>query len=262
MKLICWNVNGLRSIMSKGLEKFIRREQPDILVLQEIKISADNVADAVGTLDGLDGHYSFAEKRGYSGVASFIRRSCKHQPKTIKTGIRCPEYDCEGRFLISDHGPFKLYNVYIPSGTTGELRQNFKYRFLDRFLNHLRRIKKEDRERLVICGDFNICHREIDIHHPRTAEKRRLSGFLPEERAWMDAFVEAGFTDAFRHVHGDAAEAYTWWSFRAGARKKNLGWRLDYFFVGKKIVPLIKDARILPTVPGSDHCPITLELSL
>ncbi len=262
MKLMCWNVNGLRSVMNKGFADIVADQKPDIFAVQETKIGKDQLEKVAPEIEGHSPLYSCADKRGYSGVANFVSRSCKFVPQKTTCGIRAAEFDSEGRFLISDHGPFKLFNIYIPSGTSGEPRQSFKYRFLDRFLAHLKRIKKADRERLVICGDFNICHKEIDIHHPETATKRELSGFLPQEREWMDKFTAAGFTDAFRHVHGDVPKAYTWWSFRAGSRKKNLGWRIDYFFVGKKLIPRIKDAQILANISGSDHCPITLELDL
>ena len=219
VKLVSWNVNGLRSAMTKGLEKFISKVEPDILALQETKIGRDQLTKVAPELQSLTPLYSCAEKRGYSGVASLVSDSCRHPAIKTQTGIRAPEFDNEGRFIITDHGPFKLYNIYIPSGTTGELRQNFKYQFLDRFLAHLRKLKRQDRERLIICGDFNICHKEIDIHHPEVAAKRELSGFLPDERAWMDKFAAAGLIDAFRHLHGDIPKAYTWWSFRAGARR-------------------------------------------
>ena len=262
MKLISWNVNGLRSICAKGFLDFVLQHQPDILCLQEIKIQDDQLNPEAMIPPGYEAFFSMAEKSGYSGLATYIRSNGKKSSVKPIRGIGIKKMDSEGRFLITQHQGMLLYNVYIPSGTMGEARQKFKYQFLDAFSEHLSSLSQSDFSKLVICGDFNICHREIDIHHPQQAEKRQLTGFLPEERAWLDSFLELGLIDTFRFKNGEVKGQYSWWSFRAGARKKNLGWRLDYFFCAKALAKKIKSAKILSQVAGSDHCPVLLELSL
>ena len=248
--------------MAKGLQSFVAAEQPDLLCLQETKIDHGRVTEKEH-LDGYTLLLSPAAKAGYSGVATYVRNdSPVSQPKSIAYGTGDKRFDSEGRFLITQHRDFTLYNTYFPSGTTGELRQKFKYKFLDFLFEHLQKLSAKDRGRVIVCGDFNICHKPIDIHHPEVAEKRELSGFLLPERQWMDTFAELGFIDSFRHIHGDVSGQYSWWTFRAQARQKNLGWRIDYFFVGKALAPLIANAALLTAVRGSDHCPVTLELSI
>ena len=258
MKLVSWNVNGIRSACQKGLAAFLASEEPDIVCLQETKAQPERLEQEQKTFPGYQICFSSAKKPGYSGVATLFKPG--FAPGQIKTAIGIKKYDDEGRFLISDHGDFLLCNTYFPSGTTGDARQSFKYRFLDDYLNFLRRLPARDYERLVICGDFNICHKPIDIHHPAEAEKRQLSGFLPNERKWFDAFTQSGFVDTFRLIHGQKKDQYSWWSFRADSRARNLGWRIDYFMVSQKLAARVKDAAILASVLGSDHCPITLTL--
>ncbi len=261
MKLLSWNVNGLRSVLAKGFSGVVKKEGPDVVCLQETKIQDAHIKPLAAELPPGVWEYSFAAKKGYSGVATLSTPGA-HLLTLRDRGIGNKNFDSEGRFLISAHPEFTLYNIYFPSGTMGDERQAFKYRFLDAFHRHLSELPAASRERLVLCGDFNICHREIDIHHPVEATKRKLTGFLPDERKWMSSLCELGFVDCFRHVHGDAPGKYTWWTFRAGARKKNLGWRIDYFFVSKKLAKKIRGAEILSEVEGSDHCPITLELDI
>lgn len=258
MKLVSWNVNGIRSARQKGLLDFIVRQKPDILCLQETKAQPERLKENERTFSGYEILFSSAKKPGYSGVATLYRN--RLPPSRAVPGIGIAKYDEEGRFLLTDHGDFLLCNAYFPSGTTGEVRQAFKYRFLDDFLNYLKTLPPRDFDRLIICGDFNICHRDIDIHHPAEAAKRQLSGFLPDERKWLDDFIAAGFVDAFRLIHGDKPGQYSWWSFRAGSRGKNLGWRIDYFMVSTKLASRVKDAAILQAVKGSDHCPLVLVL--
>ena len=261
MKFISWNVNGLRSVCKKGFTGFVLKKKPDILCLQETKLQDHQIDGSAMVPEGYQSKFASAEKAGYSGVATYLREGLAPKVKT-SSGIGIKKYDQEGRFLISQHKSFLLYNVYIPSGTMGEVRQSFKYDFLDSFRDHLRSLSKADFKRLVICGDFNICHREIDIHHPDQATKRELSGFLPDERKWMDGLLKLGLVDTFRLVNGDLRDAYSWWSFRAGSRQKNLGWRIDYFLVGPGLVEKVKSAEILKAATGSDHCPVTLELEI
>lgn len=257
IKLVSWNVNGFRSALSKGLREFLAAEKPDILCLQETKSDQSVFRDERYKLDGYAVHYSCAQKKGYSGVATWLRNGV--EPTAVECGIGVKSFDQEGRFLILRFKDFDLYNTYYPSGTTGEIRQAFKYKFLDALHGHLKKLSPQQRSRIVMCGDFNICHRDVDIHHPDTATKLELSGFLPAERAWMDKFEALGFIDTFRAIHGPDKKIYTWWSFRAGARSKNLGWRIDYIWAGKGLQSKIHEANVYDTVKGSDHCPISLE---
>lgn len=259
MKLFSWNVNGLRAVYKKGFREFLDQEPFDALCLQEIKIHADQLSEELAPPEHLTRYCTHAEKKGYSGVATYLGPSVNCPEESISHGIGST-LDHEGRFLITEVDDILLYNLYIPSGTTGEERQNIKYGFLDYFLSHLEGLSKKDRERSVLCGDFNICHEDIDIHHPETATKRELSGFLPKEREWIGKLLELGYLDTFRHLYPAKSDQYTWWSYRAGSRGKNLGWRIDYFFVADALKSRIKDAGILSTVMGSDHCPIFLEL--
>ena len=261
MKLISWNVNGIRSIYSKGFASFVKHFSPDILCLQETKICTKQASEELSIPNEYEVFFCSAEKKGYSGTATFVHNSVKHNHKKLSRIIGIDRFDTEGRFVITHHPSFLLYNVYIPSGTSGEERQEFKYDFLDGFLCHLNNLPKVQKDKLIICGDFNICHKPIDIHHPKEAEKKQLSGFLPDERLWMDKFTESGFIDTFRLINGNDLQLFTWWSYRANSRNKNLGWRIDYFFVSKPLTKKVKNAGILSDIKGSDHCPIFLEMN-
>lgn len=259
MKLISWNVNGLRSIFNKDLEGFIIREQPDILCLQETKAWPDQLtAEQLNPL-GYTGFFSLASKKGYAGVATYVKNA--ELVRNFRTALDLPRFDSEGRFLVTELENFTLYNIYFPSGTTGDLRQSFKYDFLDAFFEHLLSLSQPELQRVILCGDFNICHQDIDIHHPAKATKLELSGFLPRERAWLDKLEKLGFIDSFRKIHGPVKQRYSWWTFRAGARKKNLGWRIDYFWLHNSLQNRLKAADILESVGGSDHAPISISLA-
>lgn len=252
MKIISYNVNGIRSAISKGMDEWLGHELPDVLCLQETKAQPDQIDQIL--FEGL-GYYivvNSAEKKGYSGVALFS----KSKPDFYSTGIGIEKFDSEGRVIRADFGELTVVCVYIPSGTTGEIRQEFKMEFLDAFTNYLLTLKQE-RPKLLICGDFNICHKPIDINHPERHTKD--SGFLPEERDWFDRFVENGFVDTFREFD-QSGEKYSWWSFRAGARSKNLGWRIDYHVITPELRPLLTNGYIMPAVAFSDHCPVVAEL--
>ncbi len=254
MRIITYNVNGIRSAAKKGFIDWLATNPADVVCLQEIKAAREDVPvkdiEAVGYTP-----LSFsAEKKGYSGVAMLTRI----QPNNVVYGNEMLQSNQEGRVIRADFGDITLINAYFPSGTTGEERQTYKYQWLDEFFNFLNELKKE-RQKLIVCGDYNICHKAIDIHNP--AGNKKSSGFLPEERAWMDKFFEHGFVDTFRHFNKDPHH-YSWWSNFAGARANNKGWRIDYINVTENLMPHLKHAQIYPDVKHSDHCPVFLELAL
>ena len=252
MKIVTYNVNGLRSALSKGLTGWIAAERPDILCLQETKAQPDQIPTLELEALGYRCYFFSAVKKGYSGVAILTRR----EPDQIVSGMGIEKYDAEGRFLRADYGDLSVVSVYHPSGTTGDLRQAFKMQWLEDFQNYVSELVKE-RPQLILCGDFNICHRPIDIHDP--VRNAKSSGFLPEEREWMSRFLNSGFADTFRLFNSEAGQ-YTWWSFRANARANNKGWRIDYAMASEAARPLLKNAWLLPDVHHSDHCPAVLEI--
>ena len=252
--IISYNVNGIRSAISKGFWEWLEQESPDMICLQETKAHTADVP--LLELEALGYRHAFhaAEKKGYSGVATFS----KVAPDNVVFGCGIEKYDREARILRTDFGDWSLLNCYFPSGTTGDVRQGFKMEFLEDFFQWIQELKK-DRPRLIVVGDYNIAHREIDIHDPKGNKKS--SGFLPEERDWLTRWFEAGFTDSFRHKHPDMVE-YSWWSFRAGARGNNKGWRIDYQSITDNLKDKIVDAHHLMSVTHSDHCPVKLLIDL
>ena len=254
MKIISYNVNGIRAAINKDFFAWLQATDADVICLQEIKATPDQIIDIV-ILEQLGyKHYWYpAEKKGYSGTAIFS----KTEPEHVEYGCGIEDYDREGRVIRADFKDFSVVSTYFPSGSSGDERQLFKYRFLEDFYTYIDTLKLQI-PRLVISGDYNICHKPIDIHNPKS--NANSSGFLPEERAWMESFINSGFVDTFRHFNQDPHH-YTWWSYRAGARSKNLGWRIDYHLVSKDLEPNLKRAAILPEAKHSDHCPILLELS-
>ena len=252
MKIYSYNVNGIRSAINKGLLNWIDKADADILCIQELKAQESQVDIASFESMGYKVYLYTAEKKGYSGVAILSRI----EPVHIEYGCGNPIYDSEGRILRMDLEDFSIMSVYIPSGSSGEERQAIKMKFLDFFLDYVNELKKEI-PRLIISGDFNICHKPIDIHNP--VSNKNSSGFLPEEREWVTKFLDAGFTDTFRFFNS-GPHYYTWWSFRANARAKNLGWRIDYHMSTKDLDNKLAGASILPDVIHSDHCPILLEI--
>jgi exodeoxyribonuclease-3 len=254
MKIVSYNVNGIRAASKKGLAEWLKDNPADIFCVQETKAHQEQVD--VTPFEELGYHHVWhsAQKKGYSGVATFS----KTEPDQVVIGCGIEKYDQEGRILRTDYGDWTLLNCYFPSGTSGEERQAFKMEFLDDFFNWIGELKKE-RPNLIIVGDYNIAHTPNDIHDP--VRNKKSSGFLPEEREWMSKWLDSGFVDAFRQIHPDKVE-YSWWSYRAGARKNNKGWRIDYQSVSQPIADKIKDAYQMGDAVHSDHCPVYMEINL
>ena len=253
-KIYSYNVNGLRSAISKGLLDWIAKENPDILFIQEIKIQEDQLDKIAFESLGYHQFWSCALKKGYSGIGILTKK----KPDHFLTGMGIKKFDDEGRLIRLDFGDLTLINSYFPSGTMGGARQVFKMEYLDAILQYLKDLRIS-RKNIMISGDYNIAHKGIDINHPERHNK--TSGFLPEERAWMDVLLASGFIDTFR-VYNSRPEQYSWWSYRAGSRGKNLGWRIDYHMITEPMKPKLLNAGIMQDVVHSDHCPIWVEVEM
>ena len=251
-RILSWNVNGLRAVHRKGFLDWLLKEQPDILCVQETKAQEEQLPLELREFPGYNVYFSSAERKGYSGVGLFT----KEKPERVSRELGIPKFDCEGRTLIAEYDDFILFNVYFPNGKASPERLAYKMEFYDAFLEHVDKLKNQGKN-LLICGDVNTAHKEIDLARPK--ENEMISGFLPEERAWMDKFISHGYLDTFRIFVG-AGGHYSWWSFRTRARVRNVGWRLDYFFVSQEFKDAVKSAFILTEVMGSDHCPVGVEL--
>ena len=254
MKIITWNVNGIRAIAKKGLFEFISKLDPDILCLQETKAHTDQIEPELLNPFGRQGHWSVAHRPGYSGTVTYVRTAAVGSHK----GIGIKKFDSEGRFVLTDHGDFILYNVYFPNGGSGEERHLFKQEFLKKLSQHLKSQIDSGRE-IILVGDYNVAHQDIDVYDPQ--KLARESGFLPEERAWFGDFLSLGFVDLFRHFHPGAQHRFTWWSYLEKARLGNRGWRIDYICATQKLVTRFKSCEILDDVTGSDHCTVVAELN-
>ncbi|MCG8328169.1 MAG: exodeoxyribonuclease III [Chitinophagales bacterium] len=253
--IISYNINGIRAALKKGLAEWMKETDPSILCVQETKAHPEQVSDRhVFESMGYHQYWHSAEKKGYSGVAIFT----KEKPDQIIEGCGNPLYDSEGRIIRADYGDWTLLNCYFPSGTSGDVRQDFKMGFLDFFQNWINELKKE-RPNLIIVGDYNIAHTEIDIHDP--VRNKKNSGFLPEEREWMTKWFESGFTDAYRHLNPEKVE-YSWWSYRAQARARNKGWRIDYQSVSDTLKDKLQDSFQMNQAVHSDHCPVYVKIAL
>lgn len=254
MKIVTYNVNGLRAAAAKGLPQWLEQEKPDVVCLQETKLQPEQYpAEAFEAL-GYKAYLHSARKKGYSGVAILT----KTLPDHVEYGMGIEEYDNEGRFIRADYGDLSVVSVYHPSGTSGDERQAFKMVWLEAFRQYVEELR-QSRPKLILCGDYNICHEAIDIHDP--VRNATNSGFLPEEREWMTRFLSGGFIDSYRMLYPQKQE-YTWWSYRFNARAKNKGWRIDYCMVSEPLREMVKEAVILKDAVHSDHCPMALHVEL
>lgn len=252
MRIISWNVNGIRAAQKKGFLDWLAKESPDILGVQETKAHPDQLDALLLNPPGYHVSWNSAEKKGYSGVATFSKK----KPSRVQKGFGLPEFDSEGRLLLTEFPEFVFLNIYFPNGGRGPERVKHKLGFYEETLKLVQKLKAEGKK-VIISGDYNTAHQPIDLARPD--ENVGTSGFLPEERAWLDRWIAQGQVDIFRKFNKNP-DQYTWWDMRTFARKKNLGWRIDYHFVTEDLIPMVKNASIHMDIEGSDHCPISLEL--
>ncbi len=252
MKITTWNVNGFRAILRKEALSWIPDVGSDILCFQETKLQLDQITEEQASLEGYSSVWHSAERKGYSGVVTFS----KPEPVDTEKGIGIKEFDVEGRVIRSQYEDYFLYNIYFPNGGQENKRVPYKLSFYEKLLEICDRLH-QDGKNIIITGDFNTAHNEIDLKNPKSNEKN--TGFLPEEREWIDLYLKHGFVDAFRELHPEREE-YTWWTYRFNARKNNAGWRLDYFLVSEKYMKFVEDVIIHSNIMGSDHCPVSLIL--
>lgn len=254
MDIISFNINGLRAILKKGFIEWIKTQKPDILCLQEVKADKSQIeSEEFLNLEGYNYYWNSAEKKGYSGVLVLSRK----KPEEVVFGIGIERFDNEGRLIRLKYSDFTLFNVYFPNGKSSEERLKFKLDYYEAFLKLCEELKRQGEE-FVITGDFNTAHKEIDLANPKANEK--YSGFLPIEREWLDKLGRKGYIDTFRHFYPEETGMYTWWTYRFNARKNNVGWRIDYFFVTEGLVNRVEESSILSDVYGSDHAPILLRI--
>lgn len=255
IRLISWNVNGIRAIHKKGFLDWFNEEKADIVCLQETKAQIDQLPKKLVNIPDYTSYFNSAERKGYSGVATYT----VIEPKEVYSGMGIEKFDVEGRLQRLDFDGFTLLNIYYPNGGSGEERLNYKLDFYDAFLDYANDLRDKGHN-LVICGDLNTAHKEIDLARPKNNED--VSGFLPVEREWVTKFLDNGYIDTFRMLHEDERDKYTWWSYRTRARERNVGWRLDYFFVNEEFKDNVKASYIKSDIMGSDHCPIALEIEI
>jgi len=256
MKIVSWNVNGLRAVVRKGNWQDILKKDPDILCLQETKSQIDQLPPEIANPDGYHAYFSWPkEKKGYSGVAIYS----KVKPDLVKDEFERPELNAEGRILEVHFGEIVLFNVYFPNGGGGPVRLEYKLNFYDAFLEYIQELTKVGKK-VVFCGDVNTAHEAVDLARPKENEKN--TGFLPEERAWLDEVISAGYSDIWRESNPNKKESYTYWDLKTRARDRNVGWRIDYFFISNSLKKKVKKVQILNDVFGSDHCPISLEIEI
>jgi exodeoxyribonuclease-3 len=254
MRIYSWNVNGFRAVIKKNFWDWFKSVQGDVVCLQETKAHPEQMEEQEREANGYKSIWNPAQvKKGYSGVLCYY----KLEPQSYSLGLPDPAYQGEGRLILLEYESFFLFNVYFPNGQMSDERLQYKLDFYDAFLDYAQRLRKQ--KPIVVCGDLNTAHKEIDLKNPKANAER--SGFLPVERAWVDKFISTGYVDTFRLFNQEPGQ-YTWWTYRFGARKRNAGWRIDYFFVSSELVPNVKNAWIESEVLGSDHCPVGLELEL
>lgn len=252
MKIISWNINGIRAASQKGVIHWLLSQEPDVVCLQEVKARYDQVPEEVRCLDGYVTYWNPAERPGYSGVATYS----KLKPENVSMGFGISEFDGEGRVIRTDYQDFILFNIYFPNGQRGHERVQYKLDFYKSLLEICNKLHREQKN-IILTGDFNTAHKEMDLANPK--ENINTSGFLPEERVWVTKYLENGFVDIYRSLYPDR-EQYTWWTYRFGARRRNIGWRIDYFLISENLKDRVKDVVISEEVEGSDHCPITLDI--
>jgi len=252
VKITTWNVNGYRAVLRKDALDWIPDVEPDVLCFQEIKVQLDQISEEDATIEGYEAVWNPAERKGYSGVVTFT----KDEPLDVEKGIGFDKFDGEGRLIRTRYDDFYLYNIYFPNGGQGNKRVPFKLEFYERLLNVCDGLHQQGKN-IIITGDFNTAHNEIDLANPKSNEKN--TGFLPEEREWIDKYLEHNFVDAFRELYPER-EDYTWWTYRYSAREKDIGWRLDYFLVSEGLMDRVEDVVIHSDIMGSDHCPVSLIL--
>ncbi|MBO5268344.1 MAG: exodeoxyribonuclease III [Muribaculaceae bacterium] len=251
MKFISWNVNGLRAIMGKGFADIFKALDADFFCLQETKLQAGQIDLH---FDGYESYFDYAQRKGYSGTATFTR----HTPVADRRGMGVDCHDTEGRIVTLDMGDFYLVNVYTPNSQNELARIDYRMEWEESFADYVEGLDKD--KPVVICGDMNVAHEEIDLANPKT--NRNNAGFTDRERDAFSRLLARGFVDTFRHLHPDTAKAYSWWSYRANARARNVGWRIDYFLVSQRLADKLIAAEILPEITGSDHCPVLMEIDL
>lgn len=252
LSILTWNVNGIRAQQKKGFLDWLARESPDILCVQETKAHPEQLDAALLTPPGYFVYWTKPVRKGYSGVATFT----KEKPAAVKTGFGVERFDAEGRLVLTEFPGFVLLNIYFPNGQSGEERLKYKLDFYEETARFVRALKGEGKQ-VIISGDYNTAHREIDLARPK--ENEDTSGFLPIERAWIDRWIADGQVDIFRKFNAEPGQ-YTWWDMKSAARERNVGWRIDYHFVTKDLVSKVTAASIMPEVMGSDHCPVRLEI--
>lgn len=255
MKIITWNVNGIRSVTKKGFFQFWQHAGPDILCLQETKAHPEQLEDGLVAPVGWQSYWSSASRAGYSGVVTY----CRTQPEKVSYGLGIPKFDAEGRVVVTEFKSFTLFNIYFPNGGSGQERHLFKQEFLKKLQGHLRR-RLDAGEKIVVVGDYNVAYLDIDVHDPKALSKE--SGFLPEERQWFAYFLESGFVDAYRCLHPEEKSKYTWWAYYENARINNRGWRIDHICLSRNLEDRLRSAEIFDQQEGSDHCPVVVELDV
>jgi exodeoxyribonuclease III len=258
MKMVSWNVNGIRAAWKKGLPEYLESSGADLVFLQETKAHPEQLEQEIRAPDGWGSAFGAGIKKGYSGVAALWRLATVGEPDEVQVGLGVERFDAEGRVVMVRYGDLCVFGNYFPNGGKGPERVDYKLDFYDVMLQRMNALRRAGRD-VVVCGDFNTAHRPVDLARPQ--QNRNTSGFLAEERAWMDRWLADGWVDTFRHTHPDTRDVYTWWSYRLAARPKNVGWRIDYFVVDEAAVHRVVSADVHTKQEGSDHCPVWLELA-